>query len=166
MADPIQPVITALNVLATPNPPTADGATPPSTWSSQAATGTPLLNTIADLIQFLYGASSDMHTVGEDITKGLDEVIKVVNTLADKVFSIAAQSGSVEQALDGLQQALALAQTLLPGDSSPVLDSAGKLFKQIKDLLGAAPTIKHAAEELAQLGQLLALLKTKLKPNP
>lgn len=170
--DPIKPVIKALAVLVSPqptmdldNPPPSPPA--PSTWEPpNAASGTGILTLVGTLMQALYGASTDMHTVGIDISNALDEVTKVVNKLADALHDVSSHTTDVTQAMDGLQQALALAQTLLPGDGSTVLDSASKLFKQIQDLLTAAGSIDLAAAELAQLGQQLALLSTNLKPNP
>jgi hypothetical protein len=161
--DPIKPVIDALAVLAKPNPPSIN-STPqaPSAWSGPATEVTSpvdLLALIGTLMAALYGASTDMNKVGQDIGKALDEVIKVVNKLATSLAGITASD--VDTAMSGLQQAMALAQTLLPGDQSTVLDSASKLFQQIHDLIESIGVAKAAAE-LAQLAQLLTLIKTRV----
>jgi hypothetical protein len=161
--DPIKPVIDALAVLAKPNP-VAINATPqaPSAWAGSATEVTSpidFLAVIGTLMTALYGASTDMNKVGQDIGKALDEVIKVANQLATSLAGITAND--VDTAMDGLKQAMALAQTLLPGDQSTVLDSASKLFQQIHDLIESIGAAKGAAE-LAQLAQVLKLIKTKI----
>jgi hypothetical protein len=167
--DPFKPVIKALAVLATPNP-TMDLDNPPANpqgptvWENSNATGTGVLTVIALLMQQLYTASTDMHKVGVDISTALDQVVAVVNKLADALGGL--NVNDVTNAMDGLQQALAMAQTLAPGSGGTVLDSGSKLFKQIQDLLTATNSIALSAAELAQLGQLLKLLSTNLKPNP
>jgi hypothetical protein len=164
MPDPIQPIINSLKVVAKPNP-EAINATPqaPSVWSGQQATEvtTPvdLLAIVGALMTALYGASTDMNKVGQDIGKALDEVVKIANELATQLSNITVND--VDSAMDALKQGLAMAQTLLPGDSTTVLDSASKLFQQIHDLIEAIGAATAAAE-LAQLAQVLKLIRTKI----
>jgi|ERR1700674_973339 len=163
-ADPLQPVIDALKKVAKPNPENIS-ATPenPSLWVGQSATEVTspvdFLSIIGGLMVALYGASTDMNNVGKAIGKALDEVVKVANELAKQLASISAND--VDSAMDALKQALAMAQTILPGDSTTVLDSASKLFQQIHDLIAAIGTQKAAAE-LAQLAQVLKLIRSKI----
>lgn len=166
MPDPIQPIIDALKVVAKPNPEAIDpNDMNPSNWENTTATevkppdGVDFLAIIGPLMAALYGASTDMNKVGQDIGKALDEVTKVADEMATQMASITA--ANVDSAMDALKQALTLAQTLLPGGSTTVLDSASKLFQQIHDLIEAIGAAKAAAE-LAQLSQVLKLIRTKI----
>jgi hypothetical protein len=161
--DPIKPVIDALGVLATPDPPKVNPSAPqaPSIWAGPATGTQPLLGLTGTLMQMLYGASSDMHTVGTDISKALDKVVQVVNTIVDAIRAAVAAGTDVAA---GVQQALA--QMSLPATGTPGPDFASALYSQITDLLAAANSPKVALAELAQLGQLLTLLKTTFEPTP
>jgi hypothetical protein len=69
--------------------------------------------------------------------------------------SVTAAAGDVTGAMNGLQSALALAQSLAPGSSAVVLTSASSLFQQLQQLLTAAGSVEQAAAELAEFSQLL-----------
>lgn len=166
MSNPISDAVTALNVLATPNPPNVDNPPQtPGTWENQTAAATALLTTIATLMNALYGASSDMKTVGGDLSTALGDVATVVQKIADQLSSLAAQGTDISGAMSALQQGLALAQTLAPGGGGTVLSSGSQLFGQIQNLLTDLGSAAQAAAVLAQLDQQLSLLSTQLKPQ-
>jgi hypothetical protein len=167
--DPIGDIVSALSSadLVTPSPATINSpAQPPSTWEGATAAPGSLLTVISTLMNLVYGASSDMQTVGNDLSDALTKVAGVVKTLADGLGSISQTETEVSNALSALQQALALAQTLAPGSATTVLTSGSQLFTQLQNLL-AAPgmTIGQAAAEMAQLSQQLTTLSTSLKPQ-
>jgi hypothetical protein len=117
-------------------------------------------------MNLVYGASSDLKTVGNDLSDALTKVAGVVKTLADGLTSITQTETEVADALSALQQALALAQTLAPGSTTTVLTSGSQLFTQLQNLLSTpGMTIAQAAAELAQLSQQLTTLSTSLKPQ-
>jgi hypothetical protein len=159
--DPLSPVIGALSLLVAPNP-TLNTATPqnPSAWVGPsppppAATQESLYSAIQPLLGALFAVSSDMTTVGQGVNKALTDVAKVVATLATTLATV---TGDVGSAMSGLQQGLAMAQTLAPGSASVVLTSASSLFKTLQDLLSSVSSVDEAAAELAELSQQLTAL--------
>jgi hypothetical protein len=164
VADPIQPVITALStVFATPQ---ASGpASVPNSWKNGTATpaNAAVAGAITTLMKTLYTVSKDMSTVGSAISTALTDVAGVVSAIADQLQALPSAS-DVASAMGQLQQGLTLAQTLAPTGPVAVLDSAGQLFKQLQDLLTATPDPKQAAIELYKLAQQLSLIASDLKP--
>ena len=164
--DPIGDIVAALvsAKLVTPTP--KDIAEPPQAvvqWDVAASPDT-LLTTIATLMQLVYGASSDMHAVGDEMSTALTKVADVVKSLAQGLATVGDSVGDVSAALDALQKALALAQTLAPGSATTVLTSGSQLFTQLQGLIATAGSVTKAAAELAQLSQQLRTLATSLKP--
>lgn len=152
-ADPIAPVINALSVLVTPNPAAATGA--PSQWEApHNATDASLFGPIQTLLTLIFGASTDIKTTGQAIHKSLTDVAGVVQSIADGLAGLPSATDAMN-AMNALQQGLALAQTLAPGGASTVLSSGSALFTQVQNLLSATNDIGVAAAELAQLSQQL-----------
>jgi hypothetical protein len=157
--DPIAPVVAALSVLVTPNPPPPATAPypPPSTWEAQTAKDGTLYTPIQTLLGVLFAVSSDMTTVGKGINTALTDVAKVVTTIADNLASVGSLA-DVSSAMTALQNSLALAQALAPGSTTAVLNSASGLFQQLQNLLSSVGSIDQAAAELAELSQQLTAL--------
>jgi hypothetical protein len=78
----------------------------------------------------------------------------VVQSIADGLAKLPSATDAMN-AMNALQQGLALAQTLAPGGASTVLSSGSARFMQVQNLLSATNDIGVAAAELAQLSQQL-----------
>ena len=106
-ADPILPVVTVLNAIATP---TSSGPGPTG-YENASATGTPVALTIAALLQVIYSSSGDMKTVGTGIQTALTDVAQVIGVIAGGLAALPALPASGSAALtDIVQNALTLAQ--------------------------------------------------------
>jgi hypothetical protein len=166
MADPIQPVIDGLKTTIAVPQNTGSGSAPDDWKTAKAiAANASVTGAITTLMQVLYGASTDMAAVGSAIVAALGGVTAALRQLAGAIAGLTAAPGDVSGAMAQLQQALALAQTLLPTGPVAVLDSAGGLFQQIQGLLGAAASPAAAAIELYQLAQQLDFIATTLTPS-
>jgi hypothetical protein len=127
-------------------------------------TALPVLNTAKQLIDVLYGASSDVKSVGNDMAKALDEAAKILKSVADVLKTINNTGGTVTQALQSLQNALATAQAIIPG-SPPALTAGSQFFGQITTLLTAASgDVVAASKVLYKFAQQLEGLSVALKP--
>lgn len=164
--DPIAPVITALSFLVTPNPATiAATPQPPSTWEGGAATDGSLYTPIQGLLSAVFSISA-LSSVGGAVNTALTDVAKVITTIADQLSNLATSlpaGASATDIMNGLQSALTLAGTMLPGGAtsaaSSALSSAGQLFSTLQNLITAVGgDLAKAAAELAQLSQQLTAL--------
>ena len=159
-ADPIAPVVTALNAIATATH--TDSGTEATDWKNGNATPSSVASVVAILIQALYKASPDMKSVGTDIENALTEVSNVVGAIADQFVTLAGEGTDITSALTGVQNGLALAQTLAPTSATTVLSSGSQLFQQLQQLLAATDDLNTAATELYQLNQQFVYMSTHL----
>jgi hypothetical protein len=157
-SDPLAPVISAISVLAAPQP-TLNTASPqpPSAWlgGSSSALDTTLFVPVQVILGVLFGASGDLTAVGNGINTALSGVAGAVSSVATELGSLAAIEGEVQTVFSTLQTVLGLAQTLSPTATSGALQSAGRLFQQLQGVLAAAGSLPVAAAELAELSQQL-----------
>ena len=115
-ADPILPVVTVLNAIATP---TSSGPGPAG-YENASATGTPVALTIAALLQVLYKSSSDMQTVGTGIQTAFTDVSQVIGVIAGGLAALPGPPASGSPGVtDIVQNALTLAQTFTPWSPIP-----------------------------------------------
>jgi DNA repair ATPase RecN len=166
MPDPIKPVVDGLkSTIAVPQ--STGSGTSPDDWKSATAmaANAQVTNAINTLMSLLYTAGDKSFTsVGDAIVTALGDVTTALRQLAAAIATLTASASDVSAAMDQLQQALALAQTLLPSGPVAVLNSAGTLFQQIQNLLSGTASLDDAAIELYQLAQQLDFVATTLKP--
>jgi DNA repair ATPase RecN len=157
-SDPIATVVQALSVLVAPNPALSTPNTlPPTTWTdgTKVATDGTLYTPVQTLLGVLFGASTDLTSLGNGVNTALTDVAKVTAKIADQLGSLQSVEQDATNALSALQTVLSLAQALAPSSGSSVLQSAGGLFQQLQNLLSIAGSIEQAAAELAELSQQL-----------
>jgi hypothetical protein len=154
--DPLAPIISAISVIAAPQP-TLNTASPqpPSAWigGSITATDTALYIPVQTLLGLLFGASGDLTAVGNGIDTGLTGVASALATIATQTNAITASAADVQTVFSTLQTVLGLAQTLAPSGTTGVLQSAGGLFQQLQQVLSVVGSLPVAAAELAELSQ-------------
>jgi subtilase family serine protease len=173
--NPIGNAIWLLAVLVTPNP-LPDPALPPTAWfgsnapSSGATPTQPLYSIIHAFLRAIFTASPDMQTASNDIKSALADVASVLGIIATNMPMTGTALADFNNAMTGLQNSLALAQSLAPGSTTAVLTSASGLFQQLQAQLtaiantGAAGTINQVVAELAQLSQLITALAGLFPP--
>ncbi len=156
--DPIAPVIQALSVLVAPNP-ALNTAAPqaPSVWTggSNTASDGSLFTPAQVLLSLLFGASSDLTSLGNGINSSLTGVAGALSGLANEIGSLAAVETEATNAFTALQTVFGLAQTVAPASATGAMQSVGVLFQQIQTLISAFPNLGVAAAELAELSQQL-----------
>jgi hypothetical protein len=154
--DPIAPIVSALSVLAAPNP-ALNTASPqaPSVWTGGSATDGTLYVPVQTLLGLLFGISGDLTAVGNGINTGLTDVANAVAAIAVQVASLAAAEGDAVEAFTALQTVLGLAQSLAPSGTTNVLQSASGLFQQLQSLISVLNSLPMTAAELAELAQQL-----------
>jgi hypothetical protein len=158
--DPFRPVVKALAaVLAVPSaaPSYKTGvAVPPDPALAASLTG---------LMNLVYGASTDMRTVGGAIATSLASVASVASALADEIATLSSLSDPT--LMSKLQTTLSNAlQTFAPNVANAVLASGASLASQIEGLLSApGQTPANAANELYSLAQQLNLIAQDIRPQ-
>jgi hypothetical protein len=164
-SDPIQALISALSqTLAQPQPLPPSQPKDPKSWKDGAATAPdPVLAAcVAVLMNVLYGASSDMKSVGAGMTDALTEVATVVIALADQISQ---WSSSAQVDMNLLQTIFSDEINKLPSAVSiPVLNSGNTLSSQLQGLL-ASPDPADAAIALYSLAQQLNKIAQEIKPQ-
>lgn len=164
ISDPIAPIVQALSVLVAPNPilnTTSTSVPPVSTWlgtgsgTPPAATDGTLYTPVQTLLGVLFGASTDLTSLGNGIYSALNDVANVIATIANELDSLQSVQQEATSALNALGTVLSLAQALAPSSASSVLQSASGLFQQLQNLLSILGSIDVAAAELAELSQQL-----------
>jgi DNA repair ATPase RecN len=156
-SDPIATVVQALSVLVTPNPALSTTPQPSAMWTdgTNVATDGTLYTPVQTLLGVLFGASTDLTSLGNGVNTALTDVAKVIAKIADQLGSLQSVEQDATSALNALQTVLALAQALAPSSGSNVLQSASGLLQQLQNLLSIAGSIDKAAAELAELSQQL-----------
>jgi hypothetical protein len=158
--DPFPPVVSALSaVFAVPSgtPSYKTGvATPPDPALTASFTG---------LMNVLYGASTDMRSVGVALATSLTSVAAVVSALADEIATLSSLTDP--SVMVQLQTTLVNAlQTFAPNVANAVLASGASLSSQIQALLSApGQTAANAANELYSLAQQLNLIAQEIRPQ-
>jgi hypothetical protein len=146
--DPIQEVITALAVLATP---TATGP----------ATPTALYGKIQTFTTLVFQATPDMLAASNAVNTALTDAVSVVTKIGSAMTGVTSLS-DITGAMTALQNTLALAQSMAPAGTAVALNSASDLFGKLQDQLtaiaGAGGTVADATKELNDLGQLLTAI--------
>jgi hypothetical protein len=168
MPDPATPVITdlfqveqALETVARPKPPYTPGNTNP-------ADAQPALLTATGLLTILYGLGglgNQLKTAGTDTAKALGDAATALRKVAEQLQTIASGGSDVKKTLESLQNALAVAQTVLPG-SSPQLASGSQFFGQVMAVLTAVNNdTAKGAEVLFKFAQQLAAIAAAITPH-
>jgi len=156
--DPIAPVIQALSFLVAPNPALNQAnPQPPSTWTSGSNTATDgtLYTPAQVLLGVLFGASTDLTSLGNSINSSITGVANAIAGLADQLGNLAAVETEATNAFTALQTVLSMAQGVAPKSATGALQSASVLFQQIQSLISSLPSLGVAAAELGELSQQL-----------
>jgi hypothetical protein len=156
--DPLAPVISAISVLAVPQPTLNTAAPqPPSAWlsGSTTASDTALSLPVQTVLGLLFGISGDLTAVGNGANTAVTAVASAVATVANELGSLSSIEGSVQTVFSTLQTVLALAQMLSPTATSGALQSVSGFFQQLNNVLAAVGKLELTVAELAELSQQL-----------
>ena len=165
MTNPLTTLETDLAALATP-------ASGPNIQPGGTATSTDVLTSVTALFSALNGVGdgigSAIQTVAGDINTALDDAAEALELIAGKLgdLSSAATSAGTDAAtvLSSLQNALTMAQSLLPGGPSVTgaLQSGSQFFEMLSSLLTDITSITDATNTLYQIAQELRAIGTAL----
>jgi hypothetical protein len=168
VADPVAPVITnlvtveqQLALIATPQGTLQDGK-----LTKGSAAALPALTAAAGLLTVLYKVvGDDLKNAGTRTAAALGDAVNALRQVADQLQKVTSTGTDVQKTLAALQNALAVAQTILPG-TSPDLAAGGQFFGQLNSVLaGVGGDIGKAVTVLYQFAQELAAIQDAIKPH-
>ena len=168
MADPVAPVVTnlvdveqALESIAKPQ-----GSLTAGTLQTGSAAPQPALTVATGLLTVLYNVlGTDLKTAGTKTAVALGTAVTALRAIAKQLQTITSTGTDVQKTLQALQNALAVAQTILPG-ASPDLASGGQFFGQLNSVLTAlGGDVNKTVTVLYQFAQELAAVQNAIQPH-
>jgi hypothetical protein len=166
MSDTLTTLETDLVAFATPQKAANANSGTATDWENGTATATPLLTTVATLLNTLgavEGVGPAITAMTGGISTVLPDVASALNKIGEAITSIESQTGAgttPAQVMQALGNALSLAQSLSP-NQNPALASGSQLFNNLSELLGnntpdaAAATLFQIAQQLTAIGKAL-----------
>ena len=134
--------------------------------TAPTAAAQPVLTTTTGLLKVLYPipALADVRAAGVKTADVLKDAAAALRAVAKQLNDITSSGADVQQTLQSLQNALAVAQTLLP-TGQPQLAAGSQFFGQMSGVLTAVGNdTRKAAELLFKFAQQLAAVEAAIRP--